>query len=372
MKKSLLFLFLWFAVSSQAQELTGIWRGYFNQINYQREAPSTRYKFEVQIDQDRNIFDAVTYSYLSTVFYGKAEARGTINLKSRKVYLEELKIVEVRMSGFSGACIMTCFLQYSKSGNEEYLEGTYASINTSDSTNCGRGTVFLKKVAQSDFYKEPFLLKREKRAPPALKPGNSDEKPPLAKTTPAPAQGKPAPETTTRPAPPAHTDVDIAEAKRNRDSAQKVASREQVLMDKDEVGRYAKTPKQEPEALPPVLTNRVNEIVQTIRTSSRNIQVKVYDNGTIDNDTVSIYLDNILMLSEKRLTQKPLTVQFNLDEDDDTHELIMVAENLGEIPPNTSLMVINAGNRQFEVRISSTEQKNAVVLFKYDKDAKSP
>ena len=45
--------------------------------------------------------------------------------------------------------------------------------------------------------------------------------------------------------------------------------------------------------------------------------------------------------------------------------LILVAENMGEIPPNTSLMIINAGSKQYEVRITSTEQKNAVVVFKY-------
>jgi hypothetical protein len=56
-----------------------------------------------------------------------------------------------------------------------------------------------------------------------------------------------------------------------------------------------------------------------------------------------------------------------MDDDDNYHELIMVAENLGDIPPNTSLMVVKAGERQFEVNITSTEQKNAVVVFKYEK-----
>ena len=83
--------------------------------------------------------------------------------------MEELKIVEVRMSGLSDACIMTFFLQYSKSGDEEFLEGTYTSMNTRDSSNCGRGTVFLRRVVTSDFYKEPFLVKREKEKEEALK-----------------------------------------------------------------------------------------------------------------------------------------------------------------------------------------------------------
>ncbi len=45
----------------------------------------------------------------------------------------------------------------------------------------------------------------------------------------------------------------------------------------------------------------------------------------------------------------------------------MVADNEGEIPPNTSLMIVKAGDKEYEVRITSTEQKNAVVIFKYEK-----
>jgi len=44
-----------------------------------------------------------------------------------------------------------------------------------------------------------------------------------------------------------------------------------------------------------------------------------------------------------------------------------VAENEGDIPPNTSLMIVKAGKKEYEVRIVSTEQKNAVVIFKYEK-----
>ena len=57
----------------------------------------------------------------------------------------------------------------------------------------------------------------------------------------------------------------------------------------------------------------------------------------------------------------------HLDESDDYHELVMVAENEGEIPPNTSLMIVKAGDKEYEVRITSTEQKNAMVTFKYQK-----
>jgi hypothetical protein len=54
-------------------------------------------------------------------------------------------------------------------------------------------------------------------------------------------------------------------------------------------------------------------------------------------------------------------------DDEEDQELTMVAENLGRIPPNTSLMIVEAGDQRFEVRITSTEQKNAVVRFRYKK-----
>src|SRR5262249_4965893 len=79
---------------------------------------------------------------------------------------------------------MTCFLQYSKIGDEEYLEGTYTSMNVEDSSNCGRGTVFLRKVTTSDFYKEPFLIKREKEKAPVKKPDTLAQNPVIAKVIP--------------------------------------------------------------------------------------------------------------------------------------------------------------------------------------------
>jgi hypothetical protein len=48
---------------------------------------------------------------------------------------------------------------------------------------------------------------------------------------------------------------------------------------------------------------------------------------------------------------------------DPHHELIMVAENLGSIPPNTSLMIITAAKQRFQVFISSSEQKNAKIAI---------
>jgi hypothetical protein len=45
------------------------------------------------------------------------------------------------------------------------------------------------------------------------------------------------------------------------------------------------------------------------------------------------------------------------------NELIMVAENLGSIPPNTSYMVAIVGENRYEARLESTEGSSAMVKF---------
>jgi hypothetical protein len=115
---------------------------------------------------------------------------------------------------------------------------------------------------------------------------------------------------------------------------------------------------------PLVLKNRINELNRELIVKDRSVRVRLYDNGEIDGDTISVYLGNKLVLAEKRLTAAPLEIRFELTEDIE-QEITMVAENLGTIPPNTSLMIVEAGGERFEIRITSTEQKNAVVRFRY-------
>ena len=134
----------------------------------------------------------------------------------------------------------------------------------------------------------------------------------------------------------------------------------------EDSNREIKRPTQ-PLVIPPVLKNRENEIVKVFTVNTREISVSLYDNGTIDKDTVSVYLNKRQVVYKKMLSLSPITLTIQLDDDNDYQELVMVAENLGEIPPNTSLMVVKAGNQQFEARITSNEQKNAVVVFKYEK-----
>ncbi|HTI11620.1 MAG TPA: hypothetical protein VL832_23765 [Puia sp.] len=112
------------------------------------------------------------------------------------------------------------------------------------------------------------------------------------------------------------------------------------------------------------LKARETDVVKTITVNSPAIRIELYDNAEIDHDTVTVLINNKLLLYRQMLREKPLTLNFNAFPGVE-YELVMYADNLGEIPPNTALMVVTAGTRKMEVFLSSTEQRTAAVKFIY-------
>jgi hypothetical protein len=51
----------------------------------------------------------------------------------------------------------------------------------------------------------------------------------------------------------------------------------------------------------------------------------------------------------------------------DSIVLIMYAENLGSIPPNTGLLVVHDGNDIYEIRFSGDLQKNSAIILRRKK-----
>jgi hypothetical protein len=119
--------------------------------------------------------------------------------------------------------------------------------------------------------------------------------------------------------------------------------------------------------LPPTLTERKAELVKIIKVDTGTIKLDFYDNGQIDGDTISVYVNNMPVVSNQRLTAKPISVKVKIDPKRTEQEVIMVGENLGSIPPNTALMIVNAGEKRYQLYLTSDEQKNAMVRFIYEK-----
>ncbi|RYY94796.1 MAG: hypothetical protein EOO11_17160, partial [Chitinophagaceae bacterium] len=204
------------AQTPASKDLTGIWHGYFITDG------GDQYKLEFQIAQKKTTVTGVSYSYLDQRFYGKATMTGLFRSADGRFNIQELRTTEVRNMGGGGTCLMNYKFEVVVSGREVFLEGTYVGKqedrknpkNNGTWGDCGGGRVMLRRVEQSDFYVEPFLKDRPKRADdvattptkppvtPKRNPATATPKPP-ARTTPTarvPARPKPK-TTTTTPAP---------------------------------------------------------------------------------------------------------------------------------------------------------------------------
>lgn len=113
-----------------------------------------------------------------------------------------------------------------------------------------------------------------------------------------------------------------------------------------------------------VLEKRNNDLVREITVDHDSIAVTLYDNGIIDGDSITLIYNDKIITTHQLLTDKPLTYFIKIRPGNSRNELVMYAENLGSIPPNTALMIIQDGNKRYELNVSSTEKSNGVVSFK--------
>ena len=119
--------------------------------------------------------------------------------------------------------------------------------------------------------------------------------------------------------------------------------------------------------LPKQTNGRANKELRRIIINDKKITLNIYDNGTIDGDTVSIYYNGKQIVKSKRLTANALVVDVTLDENTTMHSIVLYAENLGSIPPNTALVVFTtAAGKRYELFSSATLQQNAEIVFEYN------
>lgn len=122
-----------------------------------------------------------------------------------------------------------------------------------------------------------------------------------------------------------------------------------------------------------ILLTRVKESafkeVPEIKVDTGTVRLDFYDNAEIDGDSITVLVNNVTVLSHKRLSAEPLTAFVQVDLAKPFHEIEMIAENLGSIPPNTAVLVITAGENKHRLSLNSTETKSARVRIVYEAGA---
>ena len=112
------------------------------------------------------------------------------------------------------------------------------------------------------------------------------------------------------------------------------------------------------------IAGRKSEFSQVVNFKSDSLQISLYDNGEIDGDTVSVFMNGEVLLSQQGLKSSAIRKTIYLTGQQDEFTLVMFAESLGKYPPNTGLLVIRDGNDVYNLRFSSDFQKNAGIVFR--------
>jgi hypothetical protein len=116
-----------------------------------------------------------------------------------------------------------------------------------------------------------------------------------------------------------------------------------------------------------VKTRRAPDTLSTIITAADSIVITIADNEVVDGDTVTVFHNNEVLVSRLFVSAHPHRIVVPLNTDVPVHEFVLVANNLGSIPPNTALLTIEAGKDRYQLKAASDMKKNAVIIFKHRK-----
>lgn len=367
-------LFLLFS-GAVAQSLSGQWKGGFN--SFGRIDPNGETQYVLEVDVKGTAVSGYSYTYFAGYekrYYVICRLSGSYDKKSKSLVVTEVEKVKSNTPPDFQDCLQTHSLTYMKgTDNREVLVGKWKPARPQD--NCGTGETELERKALVKVVPKtnsPAVASKNtvqpktgtgttaKTAAPGTKPPASSTKsatpgkttaPPVAKTTtPAPAK-KPQPKTTTgsttKPSPP------VAEVTKKPETIEKNLPSIEKPKAPSTIGQTSTK-----------LTMRGKQLIKTVEVEASSFRVDLYDNGQIDGDTISVFYNGKLMVSRQRLSTEPISIQISLDPNREDNELVMFAENLGTIPPNTALMVVTVAGKRYEVNITSSEQTSGTVRFK--------
>jgi hypothetical protein len=114
----------------------------------------------------------------------------------------------------------------------------------------------------------------------------------------------------------------------------------------------------------PILQGRESVVAARIPVAGTDTaRIELYDNGEIDGDSVSLFVNNELLVQHILLAAEPKVLFVPIDKSRPVNNLLLVAENLGRLPPNTALMVVTVHGKTYNLFLSTDYKKNASIEF---------
>jgi hypothetical protein len=305
MLKKILIVFVIFLSLSTAksQKVNGKWMGHFNNKGdvTLNGSSGTEYILEMAIDGGK--VSGYSYSYFNhKKSYTVCSLDGTYNASTKRLEVTEVKRVRGNLPFTTATVLQTHYLTYTNTGGKEILSGIWKASNKRKSDE---GKTILSRYAT-------------KSAPTVL------------------------------------NNPTVSVKEKLKEDKPKVAVQDTVAK--------IQAIKHDPKIADPLIASRETVMESQIEIKKDSFTVEIYDNGEIDGDTVTLFYNGKAIVQHQMLRATPITLKLAA-EVGTSNQLVMYADNLGSVPPNTGLMIVKDGNLRYEVRLSTDMKKSSMIQF---------
>jgi hypothetical protein len=318
--------------STQAQTITGAWKGKIGSAHT-----------ELKLIKKGDSILGTSYYYTSRSNYIRYAVKGYFDPNSNSVVWWDDAMLEDRLSAKifgSDKEALLSVADFNCPGEEKMrLDG---ESTERDNKNKPKGTVALQKVSSSGFPDEwDFVI--ENYTVGANDPDIIDSIARIHQTVPVIAEEK-------------ETNLASTTVQTVKKNSPTIAVTAPPVVEKKKIPVPTTTAEQK-------FVSREKKLATVIPITGDSIELRFYDNAVVDGDSIAVFLNDHMVFEHVKLDYKPHTLTLSVNDLQDDNELVMVAENLGTIPPNTSLMVAIVDGQRYEARLESTENSSALIRF---------
>lgn len=316
------------SVPAQAQMVTGVWHGKIN-----------RQAVEVKIIQNGDSLTGTSY-YGSPRNYRRYTIKGYFDPATNEVVWWDDQLIEERVNGVlsnPGKVPMLSRADFNCPGGKEmYLDGS-----TGEPDEEPKGQVHLQKTYGGPNFPDEWDYVIENYTRGTNHPDIIDSVSLVAfnpDKAPKPVQAK---EPLIVKSKPGMVSIPPMVEKKDQKPEPVIAAKPQTIEEK--------------------FTIRNKVFTTEIPIEGDSIELRFYDNAQVDGDSITLFLNEKMIFTHIKLTERSFIIKLAVKDLNDTNELTMVAENLGAIPPNTAYMVAIVNGKRYEVNLSSTEETSGMI-----------
>ena len=374
--------------STETMDITGLWKG-----TMYNDTTQLNYRYEIAISQnEKGKLSGFTHTYF---ILGDKEYHGVKKIKIKRDGDEitttdvELIVNNYPIKPPKGVHVSNT-LKFEIKDNVMILSGAFATNRTKEYApatgfihverkNDFRQSALIPHLEELGLAKELSFVKEEKttvtkaevKPTPVTEQPVVKEKPvsdqAVAKTTPVvkeqPVAQKPIAKTvakeqsnTSQPV------VKTTPVTKEKPVAEKVVKQPETVVVK-KVAEKIITQTSVPSAVD--VAKRAIETIQSVYFKTDSLVLTLYDNGEVDGDTVSVLMNGKLIMPRVGLSTNAVRKTIYITDDmGDSIQIIMYAETLGSLPPNTGLLIVYDGTDRYEIRFSGDMERSSAIMFR--------